>query len=233
MTRPRGVLLFATAVLLVAACSRSSEEVPTVPTESTMGTVTTTVPLLDLPPTERLAAAIELVASGSREAVDELGQALEQEIAAPSSGVGYGWYEYSENLQESYAALMVEAGAEAVPEIRRRAAEADGVARGWYIVVLAYLDEPVDDELLALLEDPPSRPIAAQVMSLVGRRGLEAATPLLREYLQDEFSVTDPHRPGRPPDYPLRDHAAAALRELGYTVYSPPERPWEYEVISP
>ncbi len=224
------------AALLVAACGRADDRAVTTSEGPSSSTVTTApdpvVPLREVPVERRLGAAVTLgrLDLTPREAVDQLGEVLEEETSSPSSGPGFGWYDYSETLQETYMAVMVALGPEAVPEIERRVERAEGVARAWYVIALGYLGEPVDDELLALLDDPPSPPVAAQVMELVGRRRLEEAVPALLTYLENDFSFEDPHRPGRPPDYPLRDHAAAALRTFGYTVYSPPDRPFDYEV---
>ena len=233
-------VVVALAALLVAACGRGDDRgVTTTSRGPSSSTVTAApdpvVPLREVPVERRLGAAVALGRSDltPREAVDQLGEALEEETSSPSSGPGFGWYDYSETLQETYMAVMVALGSEAVPEIERRIERADGVARAWYVIALGYLGEPVDDELLALLDDPPSPPVAAQVIELVGRRRLEEAVPVLLTYLENDVSFEDPHRPGRPPDYPLRDHAAAVLRIFGYTVYSPPDRPFDYELLGP
>ena len=208
----RRVGVIVVAGLLLGACGSGHD-----PTTTSVGVDTTT---------STTAPAVPLV-----EAVDQLGSALEEEIATPSEGRGFGWFDYSETLQEAYVAVVVQFGAEAVPLIEDRIGAADPVSHGWYVVALGYLGEPVDDELMALLSDPPSRPILVHAMELAGRRALEEAVPVLTGYLKDDYSFQDPHRPGRPPDYPVRDVAAAALRRMGYVVYSPPERPWDYEMF--
>ena len=231
----RSVAVAVSFVVVVSACG-SSEQEPAEPT-----TVPAVVeaeaarPLADLPPRERLGGAYRIVEAGlpPAEAVSQLGDVLQAEVAEPSPGRRFGWLEYSETLQEAYMAAMVGLGPDAVPEIRRRAATADGVVRAWYVVALGYLGEDVDEDLLALLADPPSRPVAAHVMELAGRLRLEAAVPMLEDYLRDDYSVQDPHRADRPPDYPMRDHAAAALRELGFAVASDRDRPGEYRVVAP
>lgn len=224
-------------LLVLSACSSTEEPAITAAEAPPSSPLTTTVPpampLVEVPPERRLGAVYALAEADLAvpEAVEQLDVALKAELSSPSEGPRFGWFDYSETLQEAYMAALVALGPDAVPEIERRARSVDGRARAWYVIALGYLGEDVDDELITLLEDPPSRPVAAHVIEVVGRLGLEEAVPALAAYLDDDYSFQDPHRPGQPPDYPLRDIAAAALRRLGYTVYSPPERPWEYEVV--
>lgn len=224
-------------LLVLSACSSTEDPAITAAEAPPSSPVTTTalpvLPLVEVPSERRLGAAYALADADMpvAEAVEQLGMALEAELSSPSSGPSFGWFDYSETLQEAYVAVMVQLGAEAVPLIEGRIGSADPVSHGWYVIALGYLGEPVDDELMALLSDPPSRPILVHAMELAGRRALEEAVPVLTEYLKDDYSFQDPHRPGRPPDYPVRDVAAAAFRRMGYVVYSPPERPWDYEMF--
>ncbi len=231
-------VVVALAALLVAACGRGDDRGVTTTSRGPSSSTATAapdpvVPLREVPAERRLGAAYALVQGDvpAGEVIDQLGSALEEETSSPSSGPSFGWYDYSETLQETYMAVMVALGPEAVPEIERRIESADPVSQGWYVVALGYLGEPVDAELLALLSDSPTRPILVHAMELAARRELEEAVSVLTEYLKDDYVMQDLHRSGGPPSYPVRDVAAGALRRMGYVVYSPPERPWDYELF--
>jgi len=228
--------------LALSACSSgASDQSTTSLTTPDLGAVATTAgpigPISELPQEERIAATFALFSQGlpAADLVDQMGIALEAEISDPAPGDGPGWFSASETLQEHYTRVMAAEGESAIPAIRRRMASTDdGTAELWYLVALGYAgDDTIDTDLASAVESDPTPPVAMHLMELVAKRSIVEAIPMLKEYLTSDLQWKNTHVGGRPPIFPLRDQAAGALRNLGYTVYSDPDQPSVYAVIEP
>lgn len=231
----RPVVGFVTLLMLVGGCSA---EEPGLTTDARPDTATTRVPpeaaLDDPDPLVRYQATYEMVGDDevpTPELVEMLGDALAAELATPSQGDSGSWFTFSETLARGYATGMASRGAESVPEIRKRLQGTAGPARDWYLLALGYAgDESVAPDLISLL-DSSSAAVQVQAIDLVGGFGYEGAVPVLRDLLGHPLCVENPHLPGSDCRYPVRDEAAAALRKLGYTVYTDPAGEGTYRVI--
>ncbi len=197
------------------------------------------VALADLPPDVRYGVVYGLW----DEAVDGdvvyevLADAIDAEAADPTPGTSRSWFTASEVLLQAYATGLPVDDYN-LEMTRERMAAAPEAARPWYLIAIGYAvvegfteDPALRGELLDLLADPPSAAVTMHVMNIVGELGLVEATDLLAGYLDDPLEVTTPDVPDAPPRHPLRDAAAGALRQLGHTVYLPPDQPGTYVLV--
>lgn len=239
MTRPSAAILAMSFVLMACNSGAADQSTTSLTTPDPRPVATTTGPigpLADLPPEERMAATFVLFEQGlpAADLVDRVGIALESEISDPVPGDGPGWFSASETLQEQYTRVMAAGGDSAIPEIRRRMANADGTAGLWYLVALGYAgDDTIDADLAAAIASDPPPAVAMHLMELVADRDIAEAIPVLEEYLTSQLKWENSHVEGPPPIFPLRAQAAGALRNLGHTVYADPAEPGRYEVFAP
>lgn len=156
------------------------------------------------------------------ERVELLLQALEHEIESPARGPispGVGYMPAEEYARLNLARSLTELGPEAVPSLRRAAGAASAGARDFLLIALADLGDqdtapPVRD-LLAHSPNPWLRMAAANVLGVLGDR---ESIPLLTAALQDPFMTTAESCIQQIDLFPVRESAAAALRELGVAV---------------
>jgi len=165
---------------------------------------------------------------------DLMTAALDAEAEDPTPGATATWFSESQVLMQAYG-TSIPVDEYTYDQVRSHMASAPPAAQPWYLVAIGnslaegYLEDPsVGPAIVTTLADHPDPAVAMHLMNLVGRLGLVDATDTLVAFLDDPLSFTDPERPERPPDFPLRDGAAGALRALGRTVYQPPDQPGTY-----
>lgn len=190
----------------------------------------------ELSPEWRLSMVYELWSEVVESGIvfDLMTDALDAEAEHPTPGSTSTWFSESQELMQAYA-TSIPVDEYTYDQVRSRMASAPAAARPWYLVAIGnslaegYLEDlSVGPEIVATLADHPDPAVAMHLMNLVGRLGLVDATDTLAAYLSDPLAYNAPDETDQPPNHPLRDGAAGALRALGRTVYQPPDQPGTY-----
>ncbi len=173
---------------------------------------------------QRLAVASRLPDRGDvplEARVGYLVEALDREIIEPTGGSApaNSYLPASSLLKLHLTRALTELGPDAIPELRKAAADASGELQSHLLIALAYLGDqqavPQVRDLVTGASDPTVRMDAARAL---GQAGDADAIPQLETALQDDYVVTGTGDLGPYTLYPVREQAAGALRALGMTV---------------